>query len=76
MMVVDNCVVDTQMYPFIPVPAHVGITIFSPKYSQGSASYLGLTEKSDFEQVLFPLLAGEKKALFGRTNQRHLGGRK
>jgi len=61
MMVVDNQVLDTQMYPFIPVPAHVGITIFSPKIFPRFKEQFKLTEKSDFEQVLFPLLAQEKK---------------
>lgn len=61
MMVVDNRVVDTQMYPFIPVPAHVGITIFSPKIFPKFRELFKLTEKSDFEQVLFPLLAESKK---------------
>jgi len=61
MMVVDNQIVDTQMYPFIPVPAHVGITIFSPEILPRFKKLFSLTEKSDFEQVLFPLLAKEKK---------------
>lgn len=61
MMVVDNQVVDTQMYPFIPVPAHVGITLFSPKIFPRFRELFSLEEKSDFEQVLFPLLAEEKK---------------
>ena len=61
MMVVDNAVVDTQMYPFIPVPAHVGITIFSSKLFPRFRELFSLTEKSDFEQVLFPILAEEGK---------------
>jgi len=61
MMVVDNAIVDTQMYPFIPVPAHVGITIFSPKILPRFLELFNLSEKSDFEQVLFPLLAQEGK---------------
>ena len=61
MMVVDDQVVDTQMYPFIPVPAHVGITVFSPKIYPRFRELFKLTEKNDFEQVLFPLLAEEKK---------------
>ncbi|HEY8999569.1 MAG TPA: NDP-sugar synthase [Candidatus Saccharimonadales bacterium] len=60
MMVKDNVVVDTQMYPFIPVPAHVGITIFSPKVFPRFRELFDLREKNDFEQVLFPLLAQEK----------------
>jgi NDP-sugar pyrophosphorylase family protein len=61
MMVVDNKVLDTQMYPFIPVPAHVGITLFSPGIYPKFRELFKLTEKSDFEQVLFPILAQEKK---------------
>lgn len=61
MMVVNNQIIDTQMYPFIPVPAHVGITIFSPKILPRFKKLFSLSEKSDFEQVLFPLLAKEKK---------------
>ncbi len=61
MMVVDNAVVDTQMYPFIPVPAHVGMTVFSPSVFPRFKELFDLEKKSDFEQVLFPLLAKEKK---------------
>ena len=61
MMVVDNAVVDTQMYPLIPVPAHVGITVFSPKILPRFLEIFNADEKHDFEQVLFPLLAHENK---------------
>lgn len=61
MMVSDNKVVDTQMYPFIPVPAHVGITIFSPEAYPYFREHFSLTEKSDFENILFPILAREGK---------------
>lgn len=61
MMVVDNLVVDTQMYPFIPVPLHFCATVFPPEIFPRFYELFSLTEKSDFEQVLFPLLAGEKK---------------
>ncbi len=61
MMVVDNKVVDTKMYPFIPVPAHVGITLFSPAAYSYFRQHFSLTEKSDFENILFPVLAGEGK---------------
>jgi NDP-sugar pyrophosphorylase family protein len=60
MMVVDNAVVDTQMYPFIPVPAHVGITIFSPKVLPRFRELFPLEQKTEFEEILFPLLAKEK----------------
>ncbi len=61
MMVVDNDVVDTHMYPLIPVPAHVGITVFSPSVYPRFKELFSLTERTDFEQVLFPMLAQEKK---------------
>lgn len=61
MMVIDNQVVDTQMYPLIPVPAHVGITVFSPDILPRFKELFSLTEKSDFERVLFPILASENK---------------
>ncbi len=61
MMVVDNQVVDTKMYPFIPVPAHVGITLFSPQIFPKFKELFPLNEKNDFEEILFPLLAEEKK---------------
>lgn len=61
MMVVDNKVVDTKMYPFIPVPAHVGITVFSPAAYDYFRQNFSLTEKSDFENILFPILAQEGK---------------
>lgn len=61
MMVVDNQVVDTKMYPFIPVPAHVGITLLSPKAYPYFRENFSLTEKSDFENILFPILAAEQK---------------
>ena len=60
LMVVDNQVVDTQMYPMIPVPAHVGISIFAPQILPRFRELFPLDKKSDFEQVLFPLLAKEK----------------
>ncbi len=61
MMVQDNAVVDTQMYPLIPVPAHVGITVFSPKLLPRFRELFSLSEKCDFERVLFPILAKERK---------------
>lgn len=61
MMVTNNEVVDTQMYPLIPVPAHVGITVFSPSVFARFRELFSLSEKTDFEQVLFPLLAQEGK---------------
>lgn len=61
MMVIDNVVTDTAMYPLIPVPAHVGITFFSPEILPRFYELFSLEHKNDFEKVLFPLLAEENK---------------
>ena len=61
MMVVDNRIVDSQMYPVIPVPAHVGISIFSPQILPRFTELFKPGQKNEFEQVLFPVLAREKK---------------
>lgn len=61
LMVVDNQVMDTQMYPLIPVPAHVGISVFAPEILPRFRELFPLDQKSDFENALFPLLAAERK---------------
>lgn len=61
MMVVEGKIVDTEMYPMIPVPAHVGITVFSPSAYPRFRELFSLEEKSDFEQVLFPVLSKKGK---------------
>jgi NDP-sugar pyrophosphorylase family protein len=73
MMVIDNQVVDAQMYPVIPVPLHAGITFFSPEIFGRFYDLFPLDQKNDFEQVLFPILAHEKKLWSaGITKGRHL----
>jgi NDP-sugar pyrophosphorylase family protein len=44
-------------YPFVPIPAHIGVTLFSPEVYGLFESLFDLTKKTDFEGVLFPLLA-------------------
>lgn len=61
MMVVDGRIVDSRMYPMIPVPAHVGISIFSPEILPRFAKLFDLGKKNEFEQILFPILAKENK---------------
>jgi NDP-sugar pyrophosphorylase family protein len=72
-MVVDNRAVDTKMYPMIPIPLHTGMTVFSPKIYPRFYELFPLDQKNDFEQILFPLLAHEKKLWSaGITKGRHL----
>jgi NDP-sugar pyrophosphorylase family protein len=48
-------------YPFVPVPAHTGITLFSPAAYPYFRQLFDMTRKVDFESVLFPLLSAERK---------------
>lgn len=57
----SNKIVDAQKFPIVPVPSHIGISIFSPKIYPRFPDLFDLTEKTDFEAVLFPLLAREGK---------------
>lgn len=61
MVVVDGVVVDAAMYPLIPVPAHIGTTLFAPQALSKFHKLFSLDKKMDFEQILFPLLAQENK---------------
>lgn len=61
LMVQDNRITDTEMYPLIPVPAHVGITVFDPAALPRFRELFDLNVKTEFEQLLFPMLAKENK---------------
>ena len=50
-----------EMYPYIPIPTHVGVTVFSPGVYDYFIKLFDLTKKVDFESVLFPLLAQERR---------------
>jgi ribonuclease HI len=67
MQITDNLVQEISMYPMIPVPAHVGVTCFSPEIYQYFDDLFNLEDSNtDFESVLFPVLAAERKlAAFG-----------
>ena len=57
----DDFVLGAEMYPFIHMPTHIGMTIFSPEVTEYFERLFSLTEKVDFESVLFPELTNEKK---------------
>ncbi|MBI4224913.1 MAG: hypothetical protein HY617_01135 [Candidatus Sungbacteria bacterium] len=61
MKIKDGVVVQTEMYPHIPVPAHIGVTLFSPAAYEYFPRLFDLNKKIDFESVLFPLLVEERK---------------
>ena len=57
----DGFVTDVEMYPFIKIPTHIGLSIFSPAVLPYFDRLFDLTQKTDFEAVLFPQLKNEKK---------------
>ncbi|MFH1566206.1 MAG: sugar phosphate nucleotidyltransferase [bacterium] len=50
-----------EMYPMVPIPTHIGVTIFSPESFELFDKLFDLNKKSDFEKILFPILSEEKK---------------
>jgi NDP-sugar pyrophosphorylase family protein len=54
------------MYPVIPIPAHIGVTVLSPKVYPMFSELFDYEKKSDFEKVLFPILA-ERKQLYATS---------
>lgn len=57
MKISDNIVKQIEMYPQIPIPTHIGVTILSPQSYPYFDKYFDLNKKNDFESVLFPVLA-------------------
>jgi NDP-sugar pyrophosphorylase family protein len=57
MKISNNIVKQIQMYPQIPIPTHIGVTILSPQSYPYLDKYFDLDKKTDFESVLFPILA-------------------
>ena len=61
MKIVDNNITQIEMYPLVPLPTHIGVTVFSPTCFSYFRRLFSLEKKSDFEKVLFPALAEENK---------------
>jgi UDP-3-O-acyl-N-acetylglucosamine deacetylase len=61
MMVNRGVVEATEMYPFIPIPTHVGVTVFGKQAQHYFLQYFDLSKRIDFESVLFPMLSEEHK---------------
>jgi len=57
----DGIVAEVMPYPFVPIPAHMGVTVFSSEVSVYFRELFDLTRAIDFESVLFPRLAGDQK---------------
>ncbi len=61
LMVSKGLVTDISMYPFIPIPTHIGITVLEPASRQYFEEMIDLETKTDFESVILPRLASERK---------------
>jgi len=61
MRITNNMVEQIEMYPMIPVPTHIGVSIFSPASADYFKKVFEYGKKADFEKVLFPMLSKEKK---------------
>ena len=61
MQIENGAVAEIEMYPYIPIPTHVGVTVFSPNIYNYFEKLFDLTAKRDFESVLFPILAKERQ---------------
>lgn len=57
----NGIVEEVAAYPFVPIPAHIGVTLFSPAVYSLFDDLFDLTRRTDFEGVLFPILAREKQ---------------
>ncbi len=57
----DGFVLESEMYPMVNIPAHIGMTIFSPGIQNRFDKLFDLSRKTDFEAVLFPDLVKEGK---------------
>lgn len=61
MKIERGAVAQIEMYPYIPIPTHIGATVFSAEVYSYFRKLFDLTKKVDFESVLFPLLAKEHR---------------
>jgi NDP-sugar pyrophosphorylase family protein len=61
MRLTNGLVEEVMAYPFVPIPAHIGVTVFSPIVYDLFDQLFDLTVRTDFEAVLFPVLARQRQ---------------
>ena len=61
MRIRDGVVEEVAPYPFVPIPAHIGVSVFSAAVYPLFDELFDLTKRTDFEGVLFPILARERR---------------
>jgi len=64
----NNLVREFSKAPMIPIPAHIGVTCFSPKSYDYFVNLFELSDKADFESKLFPILVKEGKLAAVKIN--------
>lgn len=58
MRIQNGEVTEIEMYPFLPIPTHIGVTVFSPGMKKEFQALFDYAQKVDFEKTLFPKLSG------------------
>lgn len=61
LMISKGFVTDIAMYPLVPIPTHIGTTVLAPETRQYFEEMIDLQKKTDFESVILPKLASERK---------------
>ncbi|MFX0106894.1 MAG: NDP-sugar synthase [Candidatus Hodarchaeota archaeon] len=61
MIVKNGKVIDVTKYPPITIPAHTGITLFSPEAYDYFRRLVSIEKESSFENVVSPVLAKERR---------------
>lgn len=61
MEIKDNRIVESEYQPFVPLPTHIGVTIYSAGLKKLFMESFDYTQKADFENKLGPRLAKEGK---------------
>ena len=54
-------VTEIAMYPLVPIPTHIGLTALGPEIQPYFETMINLEQKTDFESVILPKLASERK---------------
>lgn len=61
MHIKNGQVVETEYGPFVPIPFHIGTTIFSPGLKDSFIKEFDYSVKADFETTMLPKMAKEGK---------------
>ena len=57
----EGLVTEIAMYPYVPIPTHTGLTVLGSETREYFESLIDLKKKMDFESIILPKLASERK---------------